>query len=539
MMRVMLLANLAVEQRFASGAQGRVTWWSPDVVNPKKAVKASHPDICIRFTKEKALLKHEMFPEIDFMEVIPRSETLLIPGQPVLQQVPLAPSYALTVHKVQSLSMADVVRGCLESVFAYGQLYVLISRVTDPENFQLIGLPPADLLDAVARAWQEAGMSTEECLQRAVGVTKEFEYVNGPDALCDRVRPVHKAERTTQIRHKDLSEILLPQPRATAVYRRLLDWIDRADRASQAPAVSRPAFLTAEGGTIFPDESDTWWLLDMKRKAEENKAQDEQCDEDGPFLHEGAGSDDDAAAMVTDSSADSEKDEPAGDQEVQAGHVAWARTEKQRKQPTHDNGRARNAKTPVMQAAGGLPPDDDPMHGMMMSMQPPGRESYRGHFERQQEARCGMHALNNAIGQPLHNPADMTLACNFYLQAAHQEGSPEARASHYRTGGWYSSEVMAQAVTTTSLTKHNRVEYAMTLEPLHVNPTTLQTSIGAVVNIGNVHWVALRWFEGQVWLLDSREPPPKALSWDEYLSFIRRYRDAYPIAYATNSVDHM
>eukprot|EP00973_Karenia_brevis_P047135 6541838-Karenia_brevis.AAC.1 len=91
-----------------------------------------------------------MLPEIEFMEVAPRSETLHIPGRPVLYEVPVVPSYALTVHKVHSLSMKDIVRGCLESVFAYGQLYVLVSRVADPANFELIGLPPADLLEEVA-----------------------------------------------------------------------------------------------------------------------------------------------------------------------------------------------------------------------------------------------------------------------------------------------------------------------------------------------------------------------------------------------------
>eukprot|EP00973_Karenia_brevis_P038357 5288031-Karenia_brevis.AAC.1 len=114
MMRVMLVSNLAVERRSADGTQGRIILWSPDVENPKKAVKADHPDICVRFAKEAALSKQEMFPKIDFVEVAPRSETLHIPRRLVLYQVPIVPSYALTVHKVQSLSMKDVVRGCLE-----------------------------------------------------------------------------------------------------------------------------------------------------------------------------------------------------------------------------------------------------------------------------------------------------------------------------------------------------------------------------------------------------------------------------------------
>ena len=43
------------------------------------------------------------------------------------------------VHKTQALSIKHVVRGCLEGVFAMGQVYVLISRVVDPRHLELIG----------------------------------------------------------------------------------------------------------------------------------------------------------------------------------------------------------------------------------------------------------------------------------------------------------------------------------------------------------------------------------------------------------------
>ena len=58
-------------------------------------------------------------------------------------------------------------------MFAQGQVYVLVSRVTDPQNFVLVGLPPKDLLDVVASAWREAGLDVDECFRRAVSVTNE------------------------------------------------------------------------------------------------------------------------------------------------------------------------------------------------------------------------------------------------------------------------------------------------------------------------------------------------------------------------------
>ena len=81
-------------------------------------------------------------------------------------QLPVAPAYALVLHKVQALTMAGKVLGCLEGIFAHGQVYVLVSRVTDPWNLCLIGLPPADLLDEVAAAWAAAGVRCRRTWQR-------------------------------------------------------------------------------------------------------------------------------------------------------------------------------------------------------------------------------------------------------------------------------------------------------------------------------------------------------------------------------------
>ena len=143
-----------------------------------------------------------------------------------------------------------------------------------------------------------------------------------------------------------------------------------------------------------------------------------------------------------------------------------------------------------------------------------------------------MHSLNNAVGSPLHNAADMTRACDIYMQEAHQEGLGEVRALHERAGGWYSSEVMAKAITSTCMRKHGRVEHILCLEPLHVNPALLRASLGAVVNIENTHWVALRWLGGKVWLLDSQKPRPLPLSWNRYLDFVALHEGAFRIEVA-------
>ena len=71
----------------------------------------------VRFVKETALQKREMFPDIDHVDVTARQETLAsFHGQPSLLQLPIVPSCALTVHKTQALSIKHIVRGCLEGV---------------------------------------------------------------------------------------------------------------------------------------------------------------------------------------------------------------------------------------------------------------------------------------------------------------------------------------------------------------------------------------------------------------------------------------
>ena len=82
------------------------------------------------------------------------------------------------------------------------------------------GLPPADLLDEVAAAWEAAGLDVVECLRRAVSVTNEWEYKPSSGALHDRLERRQIQERRIPIVHRDLSEMLRPQPIALDVFRK-------------------------------------------------------------------------------------------------------------------------------------------------------------------------------------------------------------------------------------------------------------------------------------------------------------------------------
>jgi len=481
MMRCMLVNNLAVDMGFVNGTQGRVLHWHPEEACTKgKAVSATHPEILVRFAKESAIKKSEMVPDIDHMDVTVRQETLTtVLGWPVLLQVPLIPCYALTVHKTQALSIRHTVRGSLEGVFAQGQVYVLISRCTDPQNFHLVGLPPSDLLEDVFIAWMKAGLDPVECCRRCVLVSGEWTYSPGPQDIRDRFKLNFTKERTVPIVHRTLEENLNPQPQAAAVIHRLLDWIDRVDEASinENP---KPAFITAEGQPILPDDDEKWWLTDVQRKPE---VATPPGDEDGPLS-------DDNVDTVADETAD---EDPMSEGETKPieehhqlldrpPHIAWYRD-----------------------------------------------SQYPGYFERQRGAHCGMHALNNAVGRAWHTVRDMQFACDDFLSMTRRGGLREIRDDHTKPSGWYSIAVMGHAINTTSMRHAGRIEYTLSREPLRITPNIIHRCVGAIVNIRNRHWVAVRFINRVLWLLDSQEYVPQIISDAEYKAFVRKHEHAFPV----------
>ena len=62
MMRVMLVSNLAVQERFANGTQGRLMFWHPETCKKRKSLYSSNPELLARFVKDSALNKREMLP---------------------------------------------------------------------------------------------------------------------------------------------------------------------------------------------------------------------------------------------------------------------------------------------------------------------------------------------------------------------------------------------------------------------------------------------------------------------------------------------
>ena len=61
--KVMMIQNIAVDQRFANGTQGRLLHWHPSATQSKgKALPAYCQELSGRFCKESALSKKELMP---------------------------------------------------------------------------------------------------------------------------------------------------------------------------------------------------------------------------------------------------------------------------------------------------------------------------------------------------------------------------------------------------------------------------------------------------------------------------------------------
>ena len=68
MLKVMMIQNIAVDQRFANGTQGRLLHWHPtETESKRKALPAYSQDLLVRFCKESALSKSELMPGSRFL----------------------------------------------------------------------------------------------------------------------------------------------------------------------------------------------------------------------------------------------------------------------------------------------------------------------------------------------------------------------------------------------------------------------------------------------------------------------------------------
>ena len=130
-------------------------------------------------------------------------------------------------------------------------------------------------------------------------------------------------------------------------------------------------------------------------------------------------------------------------------------------------------------------------------------------FERQEQLRCGLHALNNALGSHYFDAVDMPRAAQAFLFENNE--LRDNIQDHLEPEGDYSIEIMSMALRTKAMQAFGQLRWemdiqrAMTVEDLH-------GCIGAVVNLQGRHWVALRPLAQQFLYMDSLEERPRERS---------------------------
>ena len=188
-----------------------------------------------------------------------------------------------------------------------------------------MGIPPKDLIEDIAQALIRNGIGVDNFFKTACSVTKEWIYDDSHVKVSERIRQKFSNEQLVPLKSKTLEEVLNPQPAASVVIKKLLDWIDRCDTASQTGA-PKPPFETVDGEAIFPEDDDPWWLLEIQKRKVEEDEEEAIGDEDGPPSEE------EMQAEVSDEDPVSETDGGPAAHELQqqqsrahVPHVAWRR----------------------------------------------------------------------------------------------------------------------------------------------------------------------------------------------------------------------
>ena len=97
-----------------------------------------------------------------------------------------------------------------------------VSRVTDPQNFSLVGIPPRDLIEDFAQNLLREGINVDAFFEKACQVTADWKYDRSMAKVVDRIQQKFSNERSVPLRFRTLAECLNPQPEAHVFFQRSL-----------------------------------------------------------------------------------------------------------------------------------------------------------------------------------------------------------------------------------------------------------------------------------------------------------------------------
>ena len=392
-------------------------------------------------------------------------------GQPVQRkQFPLRLSWAETIHKSQGATFHGGVHARLDaSVRTPAQAYVALSRSPTLTLLTLEAFNPKCLVVPSGAEW----------------ALNELHRAN-----ARRAPPKDAEQRALYM------ELIYPSEDAAHYDRRAKelgkpDWEDHRQRLLEAADGKEPGAKWTCPFCGF-EAMNTYW---EKRHAREcAKDRRSRCStKKRPAAAEAAGQ-----AML------------AADKCPAAAKRRIAKAQPQPNKPSRAQ--------PPIHTAPPLPPPASP----------PPEVVWEGFFEQQVEARCGMHALNNVVGEHLFTEVQLEAAVHIFLDE--NQGLHDLPADHVGEGGWYSAEVLATALQSVAMAKFDRVMWNMPLLPA-TSAAQLHEAVGVLQHRPGPpgHWVALRSVDGHIFELDSLKEEPKHLSDEEAELLLMRYPASYAV----------
>ena len=79
--------------------------------------------------------------------------------------------------------------------------------MTDPKNFELVGVPPADLIEEVVAAWNAAGLDGVAILRQNTDITQQFVYEEKHRGnIRDRIKPKSISTKLIPVKNRTLAE---------------------------------------------------------------------------------------------------------------------------------------------------------------------------------------------------------------------------------------------------------------------------------------------------------------------------------------------
>ena len=466
---VMLLRNLDTEAGICNGVRAIVKRCQPRMLD-------------VLIITGRAAGERVFIPKIDLT-----SQSTDLPFSLVRRQFPIRLSYAMTINKAQGQSLQFVTVYLHQPVFTHGQLYVALSRVGSFRKLRIF-------IDTVEES-QGVHFDSEKpfCITTLNIVWKE--------ALLS-----HASLSSTGA----MVQQSFPRPPETSTF---LD-SSVVQKSFPRPAESSSFLDSSVVQQSFPRPTDTSSFLDSS-------------DLTTPPIADRVG------ICLQDTFEPSDAALYSSDTEDQQYVVAPWTTDT-------DSSKVRS-QTPLDLIHETLPFSDNDSSTSVDSLEVcvPNtsqhntnfRLQYDGFFERQEEMRCGKHALNNALGgEHIFSNQDMSTACEIFIWESKFPDAPgyapamEIRSRHEKPNGWYSFQVMGTAL------RHTAV-FALSEQPLRESPDIIynQAVVGAVVNLNNQHWVAIKFRDGALWLLDSGNQGAVYYSYPMYLAYVQEHRHSYPI----------